>query len=175
MSSEGPHQRVILTGFMGAGKSTVGCLLAPLLGWRFLDMDTLLSARTGTTIAQLFTEHGEQGFRAMEAKLVAEQLEQTKVVISLGGGAVEHEETRNRLLESAGSLVVYLQTPLAVALARCAAEPGSVVRPVLDDADAVERRFNARLPFYWAAHLTLPTDGQKPTAIAQQIATAVRL
>ncbi len=160
---------------MGAGKSTVGRLLAPLLGWRFLDMDTLLSTRTGTTIAQLFTEHGEHGFRAMEAELVAEQLEQTRVVISLGGGAVEHEETRARLLESTGSLVVYLQTPLAVALARCAAEPGSAVRPVLDDADAVERRFNARLPFYGAADLTLHTEGQAPATIAERIATAVRL
>ena len=175
MPSEGPHRRVILTGFMGAGKSTVGRLLAPLLGWRFLDVDTLLSAGAGTTIAQLFTRHGEQGFRAMEAELIAEQLEQAQVVVSLGGGAVEHHQTRARLLESIDSLVVYLQTPLAVALARCAAQPGSAVRPVLADADVVEHRFNARLPFYRAAHLTLPTDGQEPTAIAQQIAAAVRL
>ncbi len=159
---------------MGAGKSTVGRLLAPLLGWRFLDADLLLTDRTGTSIAELFTQHGEQGFREMEASLVADLLQQDQVVVSLGGGAVEHAGTRARLLESETSLVVYLETSLAVSLARCAVEIGSALRPVLQDADAVERRFNARLPFYRAAHLTISTEDRTPAAIAERIAAALR-
>ena len=158
---------------MGAGKSTVGRLLAPLLGWRFLDADALLTTQAGATIAELFSQHGEHAFREMEATLVADLLEQTQVVVSLGGGAVEHARTRTRLLESQTSLVVYLEAPLDVSLARCAAETGAALRPVLQDADAVERRFNARLPFYRAAHLTISTEEQPPAAIAERIASAL--
>ena len=169
-----PYRRVILTGFMGAGKSTVGRLLAPLLSWQFRDADAFLTANSGATIAELFTRHGERQFRELEAALIADLLHEADTVISLGGGALEHAETRARLAATASTLVVYLQAPLAVSLERCAAETGSALRPVLQDAAVIERRFLARLPFYQTAHLTIATEQQTPQAIAQRVAAALR-
>ncbi len=162
---------------MGAGKSTVGRLLAPLLGWRFLDADQVLTSRTGLSIAQLFWLHGEPAFREMEAALVAELLREENTVLALGGGAVEHPDTqsllRTMLSADSESLLVYLEAPLAVSLARCAAEPGAAVRPVLSDQDLLRRRFATRLPLYRSAHLVMPTVACSPDEIARQIADQV--
>ena len=97
------YRRVVLTGFMGAGKTTVGRLLAPLLGWRFLDADHVLTERTGLLIPELFERHREVGFRALEAEVVESLLTETKIVLALGGGALEHAETRQRVTRDRGS------------------------------------------------------------------------
>ena len=81
--------QIVLLGFMGAGKSTVGPLLAEILGWQFFDADQLLEHREGCTIAELFVRHGEVGFRQLEESTVAELLGLNRTVIALGGGAIE--------------------------------------------------------------------------------------
>lgn len=169
-----PYRRVVLTGFMGAGKTTVGRLLASLLGRRFLDTDALLVANLGASIAELFAQLGETQFREHEATLIADLLNTEATVIALGGGALEHAATRALLRADTGTLLVYLQTPLAVSLARCAAEPDAAVRPVLRDHELLELRFTRRRPFYEAADLILPTEGQTPESIATGIAAMVR-
>ncbi|WP_158615270.1 shikimate kinase [Acidipila sp. EB88] len=159
---------------MGAGKSTVGRVLASMLGWQFQDADAVLSERCGTTIAGLFEQHGEPHFRKLEAALVADLLTtETRSVLSLGGGAVEHEETRRKLAESSGSLVVYLQVPLGIAVDRCRLEPGAALRPVLQDTPLLNERYQRRLPFYEAADLVCPTAGLSPEQIAETILTAL--
>ncbi len=169
-----PYRRVVLTGFMGAGKTTVGRLLASLLGWRFLDTDALLVAKLGSSIAELFVQLGELMFREYEAGLIADLLRTEVVVIALGGGAMEHASTRASLAGDTGTLLVYLQTSLAVSVARCAAEPGAAVRPVLRDHELLELRFARRKPFYEAADLILPTEGQMPESLAELLAAKVR-
>ncbi len=159
---------------MGAGKTTVGRLLAPLLGWRFVDTDEQLVARFGVPIAALFRD-GERLFREREAAAIAASLHEDLVIVALGGGALEHPETRARLAGDAGALVVYLQVPLAVAVARCMAEPDAAVRPVLQEGDALAARFASRLPWYQAAELTIATEEQPPQAIAATIASLVRV
>ncbi len=158
---------------MGAGKTTVGRLLAPMLGWRFLDTDAMLVERHGASIALLFEQHGEARFREWEASVVASALSEEQVVIALGGGAVEHAATRALLFGDAGTMTVFLETPLPVALARCAAEPGAASRPVLADAERLHTRFTGRLPLYRSSRLALVTENRTPAALARALAEAV--
>src|SRR5215472_12341637 len=77
-------RRLVLTGFMGAGKSTIGHLLASRLGWEFLDLDTHLENRTGATIPELFARHGEAHFRRLESTALASALGRSNTVLALG-------------------------------------------------------------------------------------------
>ncbi len=156
---------------MGAGKTTVGRLLAPMLGWRFLDTDEMLVERHGASIAELFERFGEARFREWEAEVVASALAQDEAVIALGGGAVEHAGTRELLFGDAGTLTVYLQVPLAVALERCEADDGGAVRPVLADGSRLEQRHAIRLPSYRQAQLILFPEIEQPTQLAGKINT----
>ncbi|HEX3470040.1 MAG TPA: shikimate kinase, partial [Silvibacterium sp.] len=81
-------RRIVLTGFMGAGKSTTGLLLAQKLGWQFLDTDAVIEARTGVTIAQLFEQRGEAAFRTFETETIRDYAQAEHLVLALGGGAV---------------------------------------------------------------------------------------
>src|SRR6201996_7907524 len=91
-------RRIVLTGFMGAGKSTVGRILAARLRWPFLDLDSLITAEHGRTVAQIFADHGEEHFRRLEFEAIARVLdpghEYQNAVIALGGGAIETEAAR---------------------------------------------------------------------------------
>jgi shikimate kinase len=161
--------RVILTGFMGAGKSTVGRLLAEKLGWPFVDTDALIEERTGSNIAQIFAEKGEAAFRALEAEAVRDCAQMEKVVLALGGGAVESEPTRNALVRIDQARIVFLDAPLEVMVARCVAQPNAAERPVLADRERLSKRLEARLPHYRMAHLTVATAGMTPDAVSEFI------
>ncbi|WP_305794657.1 shikimate kinase, partial [Granulicella sp. L60] len=89
-------KRLVLTGFMGAGKSTIGHLLAARLHWNFLDLDAHLESRTNATIPQLFELHGEARFRRLESTALASALALSNTVLALGGGTPE--DLTNRLL-----------------------------------------------------------------------------
>lgn len=167
--------RIVLTGFMGAGKSTVGRLLARRLGWRFLDADSLLEFSAGKTIAELFLEFGEPRFREMEAELIAGLSGETDLVLALGGGALESEATRANLLSSPNTQLVFLEAPLDELLRRCAGHGSPDLRPVLRDRDAVLSRFEKRLPQYRQAHLTVPTASQTPEEVVTTILEKLRL
>jgi shikimate kinase len=161
-----PIQRIVLTGFMGAGKTTVGAILAEQLGWRFVDIDEVLVESEGVSIAALFERDGETRFRRLEEQAIAGALDLEHAVIALGGGALESQSTRDRLLGSPGTHLVFLETPLEIALERCAQQPGSAVRPVLSDRAAIAERFSRRLEHYRGAHQTLSTAGRLPAELA---------
>jgi shikimate kinase len=164
-----PIRRVVLTGFMGAGKSTVGALLAERLGWEFLDADAAIERRVGMTVAEIFAGHGEAGFRDLEAEAIGEHCRRDRLVFALGGGAVETERTRALLAELDETCVVFLDAPLEELLARCVAQPGAAERPVLTDRVGLTRRFEARLPHYRAAHLTVATKELSPKIVVDRI------
>src|ERR1700691_3844267 len=108
-----PLRRIVLTGFMGSGKSTVGPLVAARLGWSFVDVDDVLEAEAGVTIAELFTRHGEAPFRDREHAAIARLAAGDALVLALGGGAIEHSATRTLLLTAPGTLLVHLEVELA--------------------------------------------------------------
>jgi shikimate kinase len=103
---------IVVIGPMGAGKSSVGKKLAKALGRTFVDSDRVFVRRHGV-IADYFASHGEESFRALERDVVADSLADPATVVSLGGGAVLHPDTRDRLRDTA--VVLLTVTPEAVA------------------------------------------------------------
>ena len=121
---------LFLVGMMGAGKSTVGRLVAQRLGWAFVDTDAEVVARTGRSVEELFAAQGEAGFRAEERVAVHEVAARTSpTVVSVGGGAVLDEA--NRAVMAGSGTVVWLRAAPAVLAARVASEAG---RPLLAEA-----------------------------------------
>jgi len=156
-------ERIVLTGFMGAGKSTVGRLLAAQLGWAFLDIDHEVEKKTGLTIAEIFETEGELAFRRRESAAIAHALGSTRTVIALGGGAPEILANRLLLEQTTHTAVVFLDAPFEVLFDRCVLQEGAAIRPVLMDPEAAAERFRRRAPHYRrCAHHHIPTANQHP-------------
>jgi shikimate kinase len=163
--------RLILTGFMGAGKSTVGAILARDLGWRFLDLDDVIETNSHRTIADIFREYGEAEFRRRERQAVQQVNDEEEIVLALGGGTVEDESSRSLLIHSPGNCLVFLHAELPDLLARCTVE--GKVRPLLAAPEVLEARHTLRLPHYRAAHVTVTTTGLAPREVADRVLTDV--
>ncbi|HWG03024.1 MAG TPA: shikimate kinase [Trebonia sp.] len=156
---------IVVAGFMGAGKTTVGRLLADKLGVPFLDADEVIEARAGRPIRELFAADGEPAFRALEHAVIADLLAGPAAVLALGGGAAGHEATR-ALLTSGTAAVVYLRVAFAEALARVGGDTG---RPMLARPD-VPAVYAARQAVYASvATLTVDTDGRAPEDVVAEI------
>lgn len=158
---------------MGSGKSTVGRLLAARLGWRFVDVDDVIEAEAGCTIAELFARRGEDAFRDLEQETIGRLASEDALVLALGGGAIERENTRALLLAGDGTLLVHLEVELATTLARCRGTEHS--RPILADEANLARRYERRLPLYRTAHLSVTADALTPGEIVEAILRAAVL
>jgi shikimate kinase / 3-dehydroquinate synthase len=154
---------IVIVGFMGAGKTTVGHLLAEKLGLPFVDIDRVIEQRAGRSIPQIFESGGEPAFRALEHEITAELLAGPDAVLALGGGAVEHPATRLALRPSQ---VVYLQVRYEESMLRVAHDEH---RPMLraPDLQAVFRRRRANYEAI-ATHV-VATDGRPPEAVCHDI------
>jgi shikimate kinase len=149
-------RRLILTGFMGAGKSTIGRLLATRLGWNFLDLDQHLELRAGATIPDLFSRHGEAHFRRLESTALASALGQSNVILALGGGTPESLTNRLLIEQTPFTATIFLDAPFDVLFDRCMLQ--EIARPVLADPAAAQLRFEHRRPLYRRmARLTIDT------------------
>jgi len=161
--------RIVLVGFMGAGKSTIGPLLAQRLGWRFVDSDHCLEEKTGARIADLFSALGEPEFRRRESQAIAELHKDNELVLALGGGAMESESTRRMIAESPDTCVVFLKAPLEILIERCERQPHAAIRPILNRRDVLEQRFQSRQRQYESAHITVNTNGESPATVVDSI------
>jgi shikimate kinase len=168
-----PPSRIVLTGFMGSGKSTVGPLLAARLSWKFVDVDDAIEAEAGVTIAELFARHGEPWFRECERATIARLCDGEALVLALGGGAIEHDGTRTLLLTAPGTLLVHLEVELATTLARCRGTEH--IRPILADQPNLASRYARRLPLYRTAHVSIPVDALTPNQAVEAILQAARM
>lgn len=156
----------VLVGAPGAGKSTVGHLLARALGVPFRDTDADIEAAAGRPIPDIFIDEGEEVFRAMERAAVAAALETFGGVLALGGGAILAEETRARLR---GHTVVHLSVEFADAAKRVGLGSG---RPLLTVNPRATLRFllDQRRPLYQeVATFTVVTDDRMPDEIADEV------
>ena len=161
-------RRLVLTGFMGAGKSTVGRLLAARLDWPFLDLDAHLEARTGSTIPQLFERHGEAHFRRLESTALASALGREHTVLALGGGTPEELTNRLLLEQTPATFTVFLDAPFPTLFDRCMLQ--DIARPVLADPAAAQQRFQKRHPLYRRlANLTLETADHTPDQTVEDL------
>jgi shikimate kinase len=160
-----PIRRVVLLGFMGSGKSTVGPLLASRLGWRYLDLDQDIERRTGRRVTEIFRSDGEAAFRALEAAATEELLAERRLVLAPGGGWIAGHDVHGLL--GADTLSVWLQVTAEVALQRLAQQRGS--RPLLEVPDPLAeatRLLREREALYAHAGLHVSTVGRAPDEIA---------
>ena len=162
--------RVVLVGPMGAGKTTVGALLAESWGVTARDTDTDVERAEGRSVAEIFVDSGEDHFRVLERAAVARALAEHDGVLSLGGGAVMHEATRAEL---AGHPVVFLRVGLGEAVKRVGL--GSS-RPLLlgNVRSRIKALLDERAPVYESvATVVVDTDALDPGEVAEQIRQAL--
>ena len=154
---------IVLVGFMGAGKTTVGRLLAAKLGRPFIDSDQVIEERAGMPIRQIFADMGEPAVRELEHSVIADLLAGPDVVLALGGGAPRHESTRKLL---AAVPVVYLRVGYAEALTRVGGDTG---RPMLARADVQALHAERQAIYASVATVTVDTDGRTPDEIVLEL------
>lgn len=160
--------RIVLIGFMAAGKTTVGRLLAERLGWRFRDFDEEIVRRSGQTVPEIFREHGEAVFRALEARLTDELRSAQQTVLAPGGGWVTTPGALDALPD--GTLVIWLRVSARTAVERATA--GGAERPLLAGADPLERAetlLAEREAIYRRADLVIEVDDRTPESIVDEI------
>lgn len=173
-------QRIVLTGFMGSGKTTVGRLLADRLNWPFLDIDRVIVTETQSSIPELFRVHGEPWFRQLERATIARCLvgqyppdgPHRPLVIALGGGAIEDQGTRELLLGDSATRLIHLEASLPTVLRRC--QGTEAERPVLADRESLAARYHHRLPLYRQAHHSLLVDLLTPGETVGSILALLR-
>ena len=164
---------VVLTGFMGTGKTTVGRLLADRLGYEFVDTDAIIEERHGS-IPQIFAAHGERTFRRYEREVAAELAARDRLVISTGGRLML--DPANAELLGGGAHVFCLTARLDTILARVTAAGVTDERPLLAGSDVEERiarLLEARAGAY-AEFAQIATDLRTPEAVADELAERCR-
>jgi shikimate kinase len=160
--------RVLLIGFMGSGKTSVGRALAHRLGWTFLDFDGVIEAHEGCAVADIFARRGEPYFRALEEKIADGLLRQHRVVLASGGGWAA---APGRLAGApAGTASFWLQVSAPEAIRRAGAAQGA--RPLLARPDAQEeavRLIAARAPYYKDAMWAVDTERSSVEDVSARI------
>ena len=160
-------ESIFLTGFMGAGKSTVGRQLALRLGCPFVDLDCLIEETAGQTITEIFSKQGESYFRQLETKTLTGIPTQKPCVYATGGGIVMSEN--NRRLMHLNGRIVYLNAEWQTLQSRLS---GSRDRPLLSperDRSSVRKLFEKRIPAYEDADLVVTTDNKSVDEVVSEI------
>ncbi len=169
-----PDRNIVLTGFMGAGKTAVGRYLAGHLDRRFVDMDDLLIERFGKSIPEVFAEEGETAFRTMEAQLCQELAGQQGLVVSTGGGALVNDKSRSTMVSTGTVICLYASED---AIVRRLAADGN--RPLLQGS-VEERREKIRLLLrqrraaYGAIPYQIDTTELSIEQVADRVLAAIR-
>lgn len=169
----GPVERVVLLGYMTAGKSTVGAAVARRLEWGFLDFDVEIGRREGITVPDLVAESGMERLRELEAGLTEEVVGARHLVLAPGGGWITRPELLARL--GPGTLAVWLRVSPEETARRLMED--DIERPFRDRIDPVPviaRMIAEREPLYRLADLSIPTDGRSIESIAFEIECVVR-
>lgn len=162
--------RIALVGFMGAGKTTVGRLLAGRTGYRFVDSDDEIESRTGLLVEEIFRVQGEASFRALETRAICDLLLEDRIVLATGGGAFVQPHCAKAMLAKA--FIVYLECDFREAVRRL---KGGLGRPLMEQGEAAaEALLSARQEKYARAHSVVDTTGRTPDEVAGEILQLVR-
>lgn len=169
------EKNIYLIGFMGAGKSTIGELLAKKLNRKFFDTDDLIIKELGISISQIFLERGELYFRDFESNMIKNVAKNIQAVIALGGGAILRQENW-KVIKSSG-VSIYLKWNIQTLLARIL---GDQERPLVKQKigpsgkNEIERLLVEREPFYERADIILDCDKMEPAQIVNKIISALQ-
>ncbi len=159
------HKLIYLVGFMGAGKSSVGAILAQHLGWPFVDLDTIIEAGQGATIRQIFEQAGEPFFRQLEHAVLVEVTRKEPAVIALGGGTFAQKSNLDLIRQRRG-VTVWLDCPTEELWQRCSTMDN---RPLFRDRESFSKLYEQRLPYYRQAEFRIATGGRSAEDIVQEI------
>jgi shikimate kinase len=175
--------KIVLTGFMGAGKSATGKILARKLRLDFIDTDSIVEERAGQSIKEIFSLQGEPFFRSLEKKVIAEVARKNGAVIAVGGGAIIDSANRRNLKKN--SIVIFLMVSPDEIRKRVACDAS---RPLLNTSkkvgeglyslpkkEVIKNLLSQRLPFYRKADICVDTDGKIPREVAQEIIERLKL
>ncbi len=160
------ENNIILIGFMGVGKSTVGLLLSQQLGNMFVDLDSEIEQAVGLTIPQIFYNNGEQAFRNQETDCLSQLNPQMKLVVSTGGGIIQRKENWH-LMHKLGT-VVYLHADWDTLVERLV---DSSNRPLVENGadDKLHSLWLQRQSLYNQADVVIKTDGKSPQQVADKV------
>ena len=161
-------RRIVLIGFMGAGKSTVGPVLAASIGWEFVDLDDEVARREGMPVHEIIRERGIAGFRRLESTVGRELLRYRDTVISVGGGWPAEPGHMDML--GNGTVSIWLRVGTEAALDRIAAS--DTVRPLLQVGDPMrtaESLLRERIPYYRRGNFAVDTEDRAPDEVAVEI------
>ncbi len=165
-------KNIILTGFMGVGKTSVGTRLARDLGFVFVDTDELIESDQKITITEIFSSFGEQYFRDVEARIIARTLEGEGQVVATGGGAVIREENRKAFKEN-GVTICLVARP-EVIFERIRQETHRPLLQVPDPLAKIRELLAARSPFYHQADFLIDTSDRTVDGVIGEIREKVR-
>jgi shikimate kinase len=160
-------KNIVLTGFMGTGKTAVGKTLARKLGYTLIDVDAEIEKEQKTTIANIFKEHGEPKFREIESEVIKKLSEIENAVISTGGGAVLRQENMDNLRKN-GVIVCLMASPETILKRTC----NNNDRPLLqveDPLQKIKELLEFRKPYYEKADIMIDTNEKSPAEVAEKI------
>ena len=160
-------KNLILTGFMGTGKTEVSRELARLLTMKLIDIDTEIEKSAKMSINQIFEQFGEQKFREMETEMIEKVSCEKNVIISTGGGAVLKQENMDALKKT-GRVICLMATPETI-LQRTSGTSGRPLLQVEKPLEKINELFNLRKPFYEKADMMIDTENKTPLQIAEEI------
>ncbi len=164
---------IVLSGFMGSGKTTVGRRLAAALDMQFVDMDLYIEKKTGMTVKEIFAEYGELHFRALETETVKELAQSNHFVIATGGGTLMQPQNVEGFHQGGGT-IYYLDVPLAALQERLKNDKR---RPLLQTPDrraVIERLLNERRPKYLASADVIVDAGAPTVVVVERICAKSR-
>lgn len=165
-------KNIILTGFMGTGKTEVGRELSNMLGWKLIDVDDEIVKSKKMSINDLFSQLGEPVFRDIEADMIRSVAANKKTIISTGGGAVLRQENMDVLRKN--GIIVCLTASPEIILERTG---NSDERPLLRAGNPLEKireLLDFRKPFYERADIVIETENRTPRQIAGDIIERIK-
>lgn len=160
-------KNIVLTGFMGTGKTAVGRELSEMLNMKLVDVDAEIEDSQKMTINDIFSIYGEKHFRDLETGMIKRFSGEKNIIISTGGGAVLREENMDALREN--SIIFCLNASPEFILERTSRNSDRPLLKVEKPIEKIKELLNYRKPFYEKAGINIDTDGKTPLQIAEEI------
>lgn len=165
-------KNIVMVGMMGAGKTTVGELLATKLNRELKDIDRVIEQEQKKSIIEIFTDNGEEAFRKLESETIEKFSNMSDLIISTGGGALEKANNLSNLQKN--GIIIYLKADIEELFKRVKNE---TQRPLLKEQDPLEvikKLIKKREKFYLMADITIITDNKSPEKITEEIIKAIK-
>lgn len=160
-------RNIVITGFMGTGKTEVGRILARRLGYAFLDADSIIEQEQNMSITEIFQRFGEAHFRDIESDVIRRLSEKDRVIISTGGGAVLREENMENLRKK--GVIICLKASPETILKRTSNDSSRPLLQVEDPLKRIRELLEFRMPYYEKADIIVDTEGKNPVEVAEEI------